>query len=130
MSVPPASADGAGEAGRLAGHDVVRPYMMTGGRTRAARRDLRLETVLATVVDVDPHDRSLGLTAEQAALLRCCQRPMALAEASATLGLVVGVTAILAGDLVADGLLEVHQTNPVEIELDMLNRMIDAVRTL
>ncbi len=130
MSVPPASADGTGETGRLGGHDVVRPYMMTGGRTRAARRDLRLETVLATMPDVDPHDRSLGLTAEQAALLQCCQHPMALAEASATLGLVVGVTAILASDLVADGVLEVHQTNPVEIELDMLNRMIDAVRTL
>lgn len=120
------------EPGQGHGHDVVRPYMMTGGRTRAARRDLRLETMLATVDDgsVDGHRDHGGLTAEQVALLRCCRTPMALAEASARLGLVVGVTAILAGDLVAEGLMEVHQTNPVEIELDMLNRMIDAVRTL
>lgn len=119
------------QQGQGRGHDVVRPYMMTGGRTRAARRDLRLETMLATVDDgfADGRD-SGGLTAEQVALLRCCRTPMALAEASARLGLVVGVTAILAGDLVAEGLMEVHQTNPVEIELDMLNRMIDAVRTL
>ena len=107
------------------GHDVVRPYVMTGGRTRTARRDLRVETMLATVVGA----RGEGLTAEQAALLEACRTPMALAEASARLGLVVSVTAILAGDLVAEGLLEVHQTNPVEIELDMLNRMIEAVRT-
>ncbi len=115
------------------GHDVVRPYMMTGGRTRAARRDLRLESMLATVpteASLDGPQGTDGLTVEQAALLRCCRTPMALAEASAHLGLVVGVTAILAADLVADGLMEVHQTNPVEIELDMLNRMIDAVRTL
>ncbi len=107
------------------GHDVVRPYVMTGGRTRTARRDLRVETMLATVPDADPR----GLTAEQAALLECCRTPMALAEASAHLGLVTSVTAILAGDLVAEGLLDIHQTDPVEIELDMLNRMIEAVRT-
>lgn len=61
------------------GHDVVRPYVMTGGRTRTARRDLRVETMLATVVGA----RGEGLTAEQAALLEACRTPMALAEASA-----------------------------------------------
>ena len=30
------------------GHDLVRPYIMTGGRTRAQRRDLRVETLLQT----------------------------------------------------------------------------------
>ena len=34
----------------------------------------------------------------------------------------------LAADLVSEGRLEVHQTDPVEIELDVLSRMIDAVR--
>ena len=45
-------------------------------------------------------------------------------------GLVIGVTTILAADLVSEGRLEVHQTDPVEIELDVLSRMIDAVRAL
>src|SRR3546814_15576418 len=29
-----------------AGHDLVRPFIMTGGRPRPARRDLRVETML------------------------------------------------------------------------------------
>ena len=40
------------EAGR-GGHDFVRPFIMTGGRTRADRRDLRIETMLqASVTDI------------------------------------------------------------------------------
>lgn len=112
--------------GRTAGHDVVRPFVMTGGRTRAERRDLRIETMLSAV----PGATTSGLSAEQAKLLRLCEQPMSIAEASAALGLVIGVTTILAADLVSEGRLEVHQTDPVEIELDVLSRMIDAVRAL
>jgi len=115
-----------GESGRTNGHDVVRPFVMTGGRTRADRRDLRVETMLTAV----PGASSTGLSVEQAKLLRLCERPLSIAEASAELGLVLGVTTILAADLVSDGRLEVHQTDPVEIELDALSRMIDAVRAL
>lgn len=113
-------------SGRTGGHDVVRPFVMTGGRTRAERRDLRIETMLTAA----PGASSSGLSAEQVKLLRLCQRPISIAEASAELGLVIGVTTILAADLVSEGRLEVHQTDPVEIELDVLSRMIDAVRAL
>ena len=37
------------EPGRTSGHEVVRPFVMTGGRTRADRRDLRVETMLTAV---------------------------------------------------------------------------------
>jgi hypothetical protein len=108
------------------GHDMVRPYIMTGGRTRPERRDLRLESLLHTAggVYVDP------LPTEQSAILRVCMQPQSVAEVSARLGLVVSVVSIAAADLIAAGLLEVHQTDPVEIELDMLLRMIERVRTL
>jgi hypothetical protein len=112
---------------RTGGHDVVRPFVMTGGRTRADRRDLRIETMLTTTVPGAP---TSGLSAEQVKLLRLCLKPISIAEASAELGLVIGVTTILAADLVSEGRLEVHQTDPVEIELDVLSRMIDAVRAL
>ena len=112
--------------GRTGGHDVVRPFVMTGGRTRAERRDLRIETMLTAV----PGASAAGLSAEQAKLLRLCERPISIAEASAALALVIGVTTILAADLVSEGRLEVHQTDPVEIELDALSRMIDAVKAL
>ena len=112
--------------GRTSGHEVVRPFVMTGGRTRAERRDLRVETMLSAV----PGTSTAGLSPEHAKLLRLCEQPLSIAEASAELGLVLGVTTILAADLVSEGRVEVHQTDPVEIELDALSRMIDAVRAL
>jgi hypothetical protein len=106
-------------------HDLVRPFVMTGGRTRVEHRDLRLETMLKTVQQAPP-----GLPTEQEAILRACQQPLSVAELAARLDLVLGVAAILVGDLVAGGLLEVHHTDPVDIELDALTRMIEKVRSI
>jgi len=111
---------------RRHGHDMVRPFIMTGGRTRPTRRDLRLEPVLHPVPSVDISTYS----SEQAAILSACRQPQSVAEIAAALGLVVSVVSILAADLVAAGLLDVHQTDPVEIELNMLLRMIERVRAL
>lgn len=108
------------------GHDFVRPFIMTGGRTRAARRDLRLETMLQATVDELP----TGLPSEQEELLTLCREPQSVAEAAAKLGLVVGVVTVIAGDLIADDLLSVHHTDPVEIELDVLTKMLDRVRAI
>ncbi len=107
-------------------HDVVRPFVMTGGRTRAQRRDLRLETMLSAVPNADTE----GLGREERRLLDVCATPISVAEASSALGLVVGVTIILAADLVVGGKMDLHQTDPVEIELDALSRMIERVRSL
>lgn len=108
------------------GHDFVRPFIMTGGRTRAARRDLRVETMLQTKVEVIP----LGLPSEQEALLRTCLEPLSVAEVANRLGLVVGVVTVVAGDLIAAEMLTVHHTDPVEIELDMLTKMLERVRAI
>lgn len=112
--------------GDSSGHDFVRPFIMTGGRTRAERRDLRLETMLETAVDVTPG----SLPSEQQDLLRLCREPQSVAEVAAKLHLVVGVVAVIAGDLIALELLAVHHTDPVEIELDMLTKMIERVRAI
>lgn len=107
------------------GHDLVRPYVMTGGRTRAERRGLHPDARLAAVEGA----RAEGWSAEHAALLRCCEQPTSIADAAAQLSLVLAVTTILAGDLVDGGLLEVHQVDPVEVELDSLARLVEATRT-
>jgi len=108
------------------GHDFVRPFIMTGGRTRAERRDLRVETMLQASVD----DIPAGLPSEQEELLGVCREPQSVAEVAAKLHLVVGVVAVIASDLIASGLLDVHHTDPVEIELDMLTKMIERVRAI
>jgi hypothetical protein len=98
---------------------------MTGGRTRAERRDLRLETMLETVAAPSGH-----LPSEQQRMLELCRIPQSVAEVSANLDVVVGVVTVIAGDLIAQGLLEVHHTDPVEIELDVLTRLIERVRAI
>ena len=108
------------------GHDFVRPFIMTGGRTRAERRDLRVETMLHASADDVPFD----LPSEQEELLRLCREPQSVAEIAAKLHLVVGVVTVIAGDLIAAGHLDVHHTDPVEIELDMLTKMIERVRAI
>jgi hypothetical protein len=45
-------------------------------------------------------------------------------------GLVLGVVTVLASDLIAEGKLQVHHTDPVEIELDALTRMLERVKEL
>jgi hypothetical protein len=104
----------------------VRPFIMTGGRTRAERRDLRVETLLQTT----GRDLPENLAPEQNDILRACLQPTSVAEVAAGLNLVLGVVTVVAGDLIADGHLEVHQTDPVEIELDALTRMLERVRSL
>ena len=103
----------------------VRPFIMTGGRTRAERRDLRVETLLQTVA-TDPGD----LPPEQSRILQVCETPTSVAEVAASLHLVLGVVTVIAGDLIDAGLIQVHQTDPVEIELDALTRMLERVKNL
>ena len=64
---------------------------MTGGRTRAERRDLRIETMLqASVADIP---RGPAVRAGGAAPARACE-PLSVAEVAAKLQLVVGVVAV------------------------------------
>ena len=105
---------------------LVRPFVLTRGRTRSARRDLRVETLLrSTGADVPE-----SFLPEQLAMLRVCREPRSVAEVAAELGLVLGVVSVIADDLIHDGHLEVHHTDPVEIELDALTRMIERVRSI
>jgi hypothetical protein len=70
------------------------------------------------------------LPSEQEAMLHLCRDPQSIAEIAARLDLVLGVATIIAGDLVAGGYLELHHTDPVDIELDALTRMIERVRAI
>ena len=50
----------------------VRPFIMTGGRTRAERRDLRVETLLQSSSTEIPET----LNTEQVEILRACVQPI------------------------------------------------------
>jgi len=108
---------------RGAAQDFVRPFVITGGRTRAADTSLRMETMVQTVGK--PRD---DLNFEKARIVDECYEPISIAEIAAGLGVPLGVAMVIVGDLVDDGCLET--TNPVEIELSTITRMIERVRAL
>jgi hypothetical protein len=109
---------------------AVRPYVITGGRSRPSRNTIRPETLLVLADE----DRPLPATAsrEERALLRMCQRLLSLAEAAAHLELPVSVVSVLASDLVDAGYLAARSGVP-QAELPdrvVLQEVLDGLRRL
>jgi hypothetical protein len=111
--------------GRSSSHDLVRPFVITGGRTRAVDASLRMETMVQTIEGSRGH-----LNFEDARIIEHCLDPLSTAEIAAQLDMPLGVAMVLVGDLVAQECLEVSHSDPIEIELSTLTRMIDRVRAL
>jgi Protein of unknown function (DUF742) len=85
---------------------LVRPYAVTGGRTRA-RAEIALEALLSAEAAAEAPRAVRG--GETDTIIDLCRDVRSLAEVSAHLGLPVGVTRVLIGDLAADGVLTVHE---------------------
>ncbi|MFR9775188.1 DUF742 domain-containing protein [Micromonospora sp. MS34] len=87
---------------------VVRPYTLTGGRVRpsVAGFDLVAFVLAGPAADVTGQP---GLQPEHRRLVDLARRPVAVADLAADLDLAVGVVRVLLGDLVARGLVAVHQ---------------------
>ncbi|WP_242614078.1 DUF742 domain-containing protein [Actinomadura roseirufa] len=84
---------------------VVRPYAVTGGRTRPDGEDFELLAVVAAT-GVPPGDR-LRFRPEHLRILRGCARPVPVADLAADLRLPLGVVRVLLGDLRDEGLVAV-----------------------
>lgn len=78
----------------------VRPYTVTGGRTRSAV-ELGLEAII--VITEAGRDAAPRLQAELRQVAELCREPLSVAEISAHLRLPLQVAKVLAGDLVAEG---------------------------
>lgn len=121
---PGAGAEEAGP-GRL-----VRPYALTGGRTRSKGVDLPLETLVSAT---DEGRRRPGQGREQARILNLCgERPLSIAEISAHLHMPLGIARVLVSDLAEEGAVEVHGgasvTAPTDLKL--LERVLNGLRAL
>jgi len=103
---------------------LVRPFVITGGRTRHATVHLRVESL---VVATDAQSGALQF--EHASIIEICQRPISVAEIAARIGVPLGVAQILVGDLADAGLVRVHEATQTATPA-LLLRMIDAVRAL
>ncbi|MCX4428447.1 DUF742 domain-containing protein [Streptomyces mirabilis] len=95
--------------GEDADKSMVRPFTITGGRTSPQQDDLTLITLVTTLPDIpsDPWHAPLRMQPEHRTVLALCERPTAVAEVAATLGLPVSLTRILISDLIGAGRLRV-----------------------
>ncbi len=108
---------------------VVRPYVLTQGRTRAPDATFALEAQVRAVVAADRVDRSA--TPEARRIVEVCQTPRSIAELAAYLALPLGVTRVLVGDLVSVGLVAVDVGAPgASQDVALLERLLDGIRAL
>lgn len=102
----------------------VRPFIVTGGRTRPLHDGLRIETlVVATTIALNTQ-----LHFEQRQIVQWCRTPISLAEIAALIGVPLGVARVLVADLYTDHLVELRE--PKQVPEHVLERIRDLVRAL
>ncbi|MET8936960.1 DUF742 domain-containing protein [Streptomyces rubiginosohelvolus] len=120
------------EPDRPAAHNpLVRPYAMTGGRTRP-RYQLAIEALVSTTADPA---RLQGQLPEHQRICRLCIEIKSVAEISALLSIPLGVARILVADLAEAGLVAIHQPGGDEAaggqpDVTLLERVLSGLRKL
>jgi hypothetical protein len=132
-----AGRDGAGGAGRdprlgragAGSSSLVRPYAVTGGRTRP-RTQLEIEAMVAAA-HYEARDLSV-LSPECQAILGFCRDWRSVAEISAVLRMPLGVARILIADMAVEGLVRIHQLDHAQgrPDLNLLERVLSGLRKL
>ena len=108
---------------------LVRPYVVTRGRTAAAGPPLALDATIRARVDGQALDLTTG--PEPRRIIDLCATPVSVAELAARMTLPIGVMRVLVGDLNAVGAVDV-----VAVHLDtatdkrLLERLLDGIRAL
>jgi hypothetical protein len=108
---------------------VVRPYALTGGKTRPVGERFDLLSLICAVRG-NGHDLS-NLEPEQLTVLRNCRVPTPAVDIASDLDLPLGVVRILISDLRERGLITIHRTAPAGLrDLKILKEVADGLRRL
>ncbi len=114
---------------------LVRPYALTGGRTRPSSEIAIEAQVTAAPISDGQH---AALSPEQRTIVSLCERPLSLAEIAAHARLPLGVVRILVADLRDDGLVVTGQAlgdegpgaPPAPTDVALLERVLHGLRSL
>jgi hypothetical protein len=108
---------------------LVRPYAVTGGRTKP-RYQLQIEAMVAAS-HYEARDLSV-LSPECQAILSFCRDWRSVAEVSAVLHMPLGVARVLIADMAMEGLVRVHQIDHAEgrPDINLLERVLSGLRKL
>lgn len=86
---------------------LLRPYLLTSGRTEPIDRNLEIETqVLTSELGAASH---ASLSFERRDIVALCTKTMSVAEVAAILGLHIGVARVLVADLAALRYVVIHR---------------------
>jgi hypothetical protein len=109
------------------GSSLIRPYVLTGGRTRPEGPDLPIESLVVT----SPTTKTDRLGYDHAKIANACLQPISIAELAAALDIPLGVTRILVSDLLADGVLDANPTTDGSTPTpELIGRLIEGIRAL
>ena len=113
----------------------VRPYQLTGGRTKVSVPDLELETLLKVSAQGTAAAPRLALERKRIASL--CVSPISVAEVSAHLSVPLGVAKVLVSDMIEEGFLSYFQPQYAQAgagsdrpDLKLLERVLDGLQAL
>lgn len=104
---------------------VVRPFMLTGGRTQPMRDGLRIETQLHAA----PAALSAPLRFEARRIVELCQAPMSIADLAVAIGAPLGVVRVIVADLMTEGYVLVENRTG-DLPTGVIERIRDLVRAL
>lgn len=103
----------------------VRPYVITGGRTRSVNADLAVETVVETKTTTMVEH----LDFERRAIAEQCRQPLSIAELASHLELPLGVARVLVSDMADEGLLHAHDIADLS-DHAFIKRLQEGIRSL
>lgn len=113
---------------------VVRPYAVTGGRARPAVGGFDLVAFVVNAPGGPGHPRHLQ--PEHYAILARTREPVTVAELASHLDLALGVVRVLLGDLLQQGLIEMHEpvydqsVGPQRPDDRILKAVVNGLRSL
>lgn len=107
-------------------HQVLRPFIVTRGRTRAAA-GIAMESLVERGVEVD--DAEARLDSTQRRIWEVLTQMQSVAEISALVELPLGVVLVLVGDMAEADLVQVHATAALD-DIHLVRKLIDGVRAL
>src|SRR5262249_4118461 len=109
---------------------LVRPYVLTLGRTRVPGPLLALDATVSALASADTSP--MGGPPESRRIVELCRPSMSLAEVAARMVLPIGVVRVLIGDLAESGAVSVHAPRHDDDATDirLLERLLDGIRAL
>jgi hypothetical protein len=107
---------------------LVRPYVITGGRTHPEHELAIHALALTTAKGRAPAARLAG---EQAAICRMCETALSIAEVAALLNVPLGVARILIDDMSRQGLVSIIPPRQQDgHSIEVLTKVLEGLRML